>query len=57
MAIDSLDDATNTDELTGFVAIVCEDIAGCECLDEQSFDVLIQLVHNQVLSVVSHDTK
>jgi hypothetical protein len=57
MAIDSLDDATNTDELTEFVAIICEDIAGCECLDEQSFNVLVQLVHNQVLSVVSHGTK
>lgn len=57
MAIDSLDDATNTDELTEFVAIICEDIAGCECLDEQSLDVLVQLVYNQVLRVVSHGTK
>lgn len=56
MAIDSLDDATNTDKLTEFVAIVCEDIAGFECLDERSFDLLVRLVHNKVLSVVSHGT-
>lgn len=57
MAKDSLDDATNSDELAEFVAIVCENIAGFECLDEQSFDVLVQLVHNKVLSVVSNGTK
>ena len=57
MAIDSLNDAANIDELIEFVTTVCEDIAGFECLDEQNFDVLVQLVHNKVLSVVSHGTK
>tara|TARA_R110001599_G_scaffold235453_1_gene434662 strand:+ start:12930 stop:13154 length:225 start_codon:yes stop_codon:yes gene_type:complete len=56
MAIDSLDDATNTDELTEFIATICEDVAGFECLDEQRFDELVQLVHNKVLSVVLHGT-
>ena len=57
MAIESLGDTVDTDELTEFVATICEDISGFECLDEQSFDGLVQLVHNKVLSVVSHGTK
>lgn len=57
MAINSLNDATSIDELTEFVATICEDISGFECLDEQSFDEFVQLVHSKVLSVVSHGTK